>query len=124
MFDLRWPDAEPDIFVEGAATLSHEGTVKSVVWVGDHTGVTAGEDGIIKYAIVLLHVMYQTITCLGTLFLISQMVGPPYAAVDHESHIPEPHHVHGIVSADEQARRHVRQDCLLHPRAAQWQPDT
>ena len=49
MFDLRRPDAEPDVFLESGATLSHEGTVKSVVWVGEHTGVTAGEDGAIRF---------------------------------------------------------------------------
>lgn len=47
MFDLGRPDADPDYLGEPGA-LSHEGTVKSVVWVGDHTGVTAGEDGFIK----------------------------------------------------------------------------
>lgn len=51
MFDLRRPDAEPDFFVESGTSLSHDGTVKSVVWVGEHTGVSAGEDGIIKCAI-------------------------------------------------------------------------
>lgn len=48
MFDLSRPDAEPDFLFDGAGALSHEGTVKSVVWVGDHTGVTAGEDGQVK----------------------------------------------------------------------------
>ena len=48
MFDLSRPDAEPDLLLDGANGLSHDGTVKSVVWVGDHTGVTAGEDGLIK----------------------------------------------------------------------------
>ena len=48
MFDIGRPDAEPDFLFEGGNTLSHDGTVKSVVWVGDHTGVTAGEDGMIK----------------------------------------------------------------------------
>ena len=48
MFDLGRPDAEPDFLLDSASPLSHEGTVKSVVWVGDHTGVTAGEDGLIK----------------------------------------------------------------------------
>ncbi len=48
MFDLGRPDAEPDFLFDTVGPLSHEGTVKSVVWVGDHTGVTAGEDGLIK----------------------------------------------------------------------------
>ena len=54
MFDLRRPEAEPEFFFESGATLSHEGTVKSVVWVGEHTGVTAGEDGLIKCVIMYL----------------------------------------------------------------------
>jgi len=48
IFDLSRPDAEPDLLGE-FGTLSHEGTVKSVVWVGEHTGVTAGEDCRIKW---------------------------------------------------------------------------
>lgn len=55
MFDLRRPEAEPDLFVENGAPVSHDGTVKSVVWVGEHTGVTAGEDGLIKYVICVAH---------------------------------------------------------------------
>ncbi|KAK7023723.1 WD-repeats-region domain-containing protein [Favolaschia claudopus] len=50
IFDLGRPDAEPDFLVaEPGGTLSHDGMVKSVVWVGEHTGVTAGEDGFIKW---------------------------------------------------------------------------
>lgn len=49
MFDLRRPDADPDEFMEANASTTHEGTVKSVVWVGEHTGVTAGEDGMVKW---------------------------------------------------------------------------
>lgn len=48
IFDLGRPDAEPDVLVSDGSGTSHDGTVKSVVWVGDHTGVTAGEDGLIK----------------------------------------------------------------------------
>lgn len=48
MFDLSRPDAEPDVFSDNGSGIAHDGTVKSVVWVGDHTGVTAGEDGLIK----------------------------------------------------------------------------
>jgi serine-threonine kinase receptor-associated protein len=47
MFDLSRPDAEPDVLGDAGA-FSHEGMVKSVVWVGDHTGVSAGEDGLVK----------------------------------------------------------------------------
>jgi serine-threonine kinase receptor-associated protein len=53
MFDLRRPDAEPDLFLDPGANLSHNGTVKSVVWVGEHTGVTAGEDGLVKYVVAV-----------------------------------------------------------------------
>lgn len=48
IFDLARPDAEPDFLLSPGATLTHEGTVKSVVWVGENTGVTAGEDGQVK----------------------------------------------------------------------------
>lgn len=48
MFDLTRPDAEPELLLSGGSPTSHDGTVKSVVWVGDFTGVSAGEDGVIK----------------------------------------------------------------------------
>ncbi|KJA27444.1 hypothetical protein HYPSUDRAFT_198202 [Hypholoma sublateritium FD-334 SS-4] len=48
IFDLNRPDAEPD-FLFDSGLLSHDGTIKSVVWVGEHTGVTAGEDGKVKW---------------------------------------------------------------------------
>ncbi|KAI0253953.1 serine/threonine kinase receptor associated protein [Lactifluus subvellereus] len=48
IFDLGRPDAEPDILSEGSG-LSHDGTIKSVVWFGENTGVSAGEDGLIKW---------------------------------------------------------------------------
>jgi serine-threonine kinase receptor-associated protein len=48
IFDLGRPDAEPEFLRESTGPFSHEGVVKSVVWVGDHMGVTAGEDGWIK----------------------------------------------------------------------------
>ncbi|KAL0947156.1 hypothetical protein HGRIS_013283 [Hohenbuehelia grisea] len=48
IFDVGRPDADPDFLIDSGA-LSHEGTIKSVVWVGEHTGVTAGEDGLIKW---------------------------------------------------------------------------
>src|ERR1700722_8591111 len=47
IFDLTRPDAEPDFLNDGGG-LSHDGMVRSVVWVGDYIVVTAGEDGIIK----------------------------------------------------------------------------
>ncbi|KAF9483784.1 serine/threonine kinase receptor associated protein [Pholiota conissans] len=48
IFDLSRPDAEPD-FLFDAGPLSHDGTVKSVVWVGEYTGVSAGDDGTVKW---------------------------------------------------------------------------
>jgi len=49
IFDLGRPEAEPDFLRESPGSLSHDGVVKSVVFVGDQTGVTAGEDGLIKW---------------------------------------------------------------------------
>ncbi|KAJ3726271.1 WD40-repeat-containing domain protein [Lentinula raphanica] len=48
IFDIGRPDADPD-FLGDTGGLAHDATVKSVVWVGDHIGVTAGEDGHIKW---------------------------------------------------------------------------
>jgi len=50
IFDINRPDAPP-LFLEDTNGLAHEGTVKSVVWApeNDNLGVTAGEDGIIKW---------------------------------------------------------------------------
>jgi len=48
IFDINRPDAPPD-FLEDTNGLAHEGTVKSVIWVGENLGVTAGEDGNIKW---------------------------------------------------------------------------
>ena len=42
------PDAAPDFLGGDSSALAHEGNVKSVVWVGDYTGVTAGEEGLLK----------------------------------------------------------------------------
>ena len=47
IFDINRPDAPPD-FLEDTNGLAHEGTLKSVIWVGENLGVTAGEDGNIK----------------------------------------------------------------------------
>jgi len=48
IFDLARPDAEPEFLCDNGP-LSHEGTVKSVIWIGEHIGVTGGEDGKIKW---------------------------------------------------------------------------
>jgi len=45
IFDLGRPDADPDIMGGG---LSHDGTIKSVVWFDENAGVSAGDDGFIK----------------------------------------------------------------------------
>lgn len=49
VFDLRKPDAEPDFLGGSGGSTAHEGTVKSVVWINEWNGVTAGEDGTVKY---------------------------------------------------------------------------
>ncbi|PFH52363.1 hypothetical protein AMATHDRAFT_74161 [Amanita thiersii Skay4041] len=48
IFDLNRPDAEPD-FLYDAGTQTHNGVIKSVVCVGENVGVTAGDDGQIKW---------------------------------------------------------------------------
>jgi len=51
IFDLGRPDAGPEFLCDTAApsSLSHAGTVKSVVCIDENTGVTGGEDGNIKW---------------------------------------------------------------------------
>ena len=75
MFDLRRPDAEPDFLCDVGA-LSHDGMVKSVIWVGDHTGVTAGEDGKIKY-VGNVHVM--ALLCQSDRSYSLQVVGSSHS---------------------------------------------
>jgi serine-threonine kinase receptor-associated protein len=48
VFDLGRPDADPDFLCDNNGTLAHEGTVKSVAWIDENLGVSAGEDGKIK----------------------------------------------------------------------------
>jgi WD40 repeat protein len=57
IFDLSRPDAEPD-FLYDSSPLSHDGTIKSVVLVGEQSGVTAGEDGKIKSAHFLFYTLH------------------------------------------------------------------
>lgn len=52
IFDMGRPDAEPVVLSEGNG-LSHDGTVKSVVWLDENTGVSGGEDGVIKCVLLL-----------------------------------------------------------------------
>jgi len=49
IFDFGRPDAEPEFLCDSGSLFSHDGTIKSVVWIGDHVGITAGEDGKIKW---------------------------------------------------------------------------
>jgi serine-threonine kinase receptor-associated protein len=49
IFDVGRPDAEPEFLLAQGDTTTHAGTVKSVVWAGENLGVTAGEDGQIKW---------------------------------------------------------------------------
>lgn len=49
IFDLGRPDAAPDFLGGDGSTLCHDGTIKSVLWTGENIGVTAGEDGSVKY---------------------------------------------------------------------------
>ncbi|TFK55271.1 WD40 repeat-like protein [Heliocybe sulcata] len=49
IFDLARPETEPDFLLDSASSTSHDGTVKSVVWADPTTGVSAGEDGQIKW---------------------------------------------------------------------------
>jgi hypothetical protein len=97
MFDLRRPDAEPEFFTEPGATFSHDGTVKSVVWVGEHTGVTAGEDGVIKYVSPLA--LQLTRGLMSGVFSV-QVVGPPHTEPDYEHHVPWTYHINGALAAD------------------------
>jgi WD40 repeat protein len=53
LFDLRRPDAEPDFLGGTGGVTAHEGTVKSVVWINEWSGVTAGEDGAVKCVFLL-----------------------------------------------------------------------
>jgi len=48
IFDIHRPDAPPD-FLEDTSGLAHEGAVKSVICVDENLGVTAGEEGNIKW---------------------------------------------------------------------------
>ncbi|KAF8232379.1 WD40 repeat-like protein [Tricholoma matsutake] len=61
IFDLNRPDVEPD-FLCDSGPFSHDGTVKSVIWIGDHIGVTAGEDGKIKWWDLRTRTLSTTLT--------------------------------------------------------------
>jgi len=50
LFDLARPDAEPSFLINAGANLSHDGTIKSVVWDRDRAmGVSAGEDRMVRW---------------------------------------------------------------------------
>ena len=101
MFDLGRPDADPDYLTE-SGVLSHDGTVKSVVWVGDHTGVTAGEDGLVKCVFASL---YTTIAVLT----FQQMVGSTHANPHKFHELFQTNHLYGIIHSDWTARRDLWQ---------------
>ena len=61
IFNLARPDADAD-FLNEPGSNSHNGTVKSVVWVGENTGVSAGEDGLIKWWDLRSHKLTTSIT--------------------------------------------------------------
>jgi len=62
IFDLARPDADPTFLLAESGPLSHDGMVKSVVWVGPDTGVTAGEDGFIKWWDLRTHKLITSLT--------------------------------------------------------------
>lgn len=48
IFDLRRPDLDPEFLSDSGDGTAHSGTIKSVVWVNETTGVSAGEDGLVR----------------------------------------------------------------------------
>lgn len=60
VFDLRRPDADPEFLRGAGGATAHEGTVKSVVWINESNGVTAGEDGTVKYVSSLIDTSGRT----------------------------------------------------------------
>jgi len=49
LFDLNRPDAEPSFIGAQAGGKAHDGTIKSILWVGELAGVSAGDDGLVKW---------------------------------------------------------------------------
>ncbi|KIL69532.1 hypothetical protein M378DRAFT_183969 [Amanita muscaria Koide BX008] len=49
IFDLNRSDAEPDVLNDPNSVQTHDGVIKSVVCVGEQVGVSAGDDGQIKW---------------------------------------------------------------------------
>jgi len=93
IFDINRPDAPPD-FLEDTNGLAHEGTVKSVIWVAENLGVTAGEDGNIKCVT----------SCNLTKPLIdrqSQVVGPQITSSGCKHLFSHPGHLYGIIPSNE-----------------------
>lgn len=102
IFDLGKPDAAPDFLGGDATTTCHDGNIRSVVWVSDTMGVTAGEDGFVKcvrfiVSLVGLHIDH----CLR------QMVGLAHTTDGHELEISNEYHVYGALTANEADRAHV-----------------
>jgi len=48
IFDLHRPEAEPE-FLYDSGSQTHDGVIKSVVCIGEKVGVSAGDDGRIKW---------------------------------------------------------------------------
>ena len=108
IFDVNQPDASPDFF-EDTNGLAHEGTIKSVIWGPDNRGVTAGEDGYIKYV--------PSLTSPKPLIDPSfQVVGPEDTIRRRKHPFPHPNHLHGIINSNQQTRRHLWQNRTLHLR--------
>lgn len=49
LFDLSRPEADPTFIRGSPGDTAHDGTIKSVLWVGDWGGVSGGDDGFIKW---------------------------------------------------------------------------
>lgn len=112
IFDLGRPDAEPD-FLTQSGSLAHDGTVKSVVWVGEDTGVSAGEDGVLKCVARRSRFIF---------FSNLQVVGSTCTRADHQHYIPKGNYIYGAVPTNWKTRSDFWQHCLVHSCAAKyWQ---
>ena len=115
IFDLARPDAEADLLGD-SGTTPHDKTVKSVVWVGEHTGVSAGEDGIIKCAFL------RTFTHF--VFIGPQVVGSTDSQAYDLACFPKSNHVYGTLSTDKAACRYVGRNCGVYTCLAKHSPNS
>lgn len=111
IFDVNRPDAPPD-FLEDTNGLAHEGTVKSVIWVAENLGVTAGEDGNIK-CVTSCNLTKPVID------RISQVVGPEVTRSGCKHIISYPNHLYGAFPSNKQTRRRFWQNRRLYLRCSQ-----